>query len=91
MKAVKTAVKGAISAAFGALGYSVLLSKRSAKQDWSAFDANAVSWHFNRDRYRKLYEEGLERSGMGWSDSFGKRCRFYSLMQLVERAAAPYS
>jgi hypothetical protein len=87
MSAVKAAVKGALTAAFGAVGYSLHLSKRASRQDPASFDRNDLSWHFNRDRHRRLYEEGLERSGVGWSDNFSKRCRHYGLMQLVERAA----
>ncbi len=83
---MKRLAKSALEKAFRLAGYDAYFAKRGGKQDLSLWDSNSVSWHYNADRYRALYEEGLDRSGMRWSDSFGKRARFYSLMQLVERA-----
>lgn len=83
---IKKLVKGGLEAAFRAAGFDVHLARRGGKQDLALWDRNAVSWHYNADRYRKLYEKGLDRTGMRWSDSFGKQARFYTLMQMVERA-----
>ena len=33
-----------------------------------------------------LYQEGLRRAGMEWSDNYAKQIRFYSLQQIAEKA-----
>ncbi len=68
----------------GLLGVGVYRKRRSTCV--VPFDKyQLVSQYSENDKVR-LYNEGLHRSHMEWSNSFLKQCRFYSLQQMVAYA-----
>jgi len=71
---------------FGSLlGIDIVLAKKRHNTDFVFVDRNAVEAYFDKDRYIKLYYEGLYKTGMGDTDNYFKQCRSYSLQQLLEQ------
>ena len=48
-----------------------------------SFETRILQAYTEDNTFVRLYNEGMEKSGMAWTDNFPKRCRFYSLQQVV--------
>jgi O-methyltransferase len=81
-----TAIRKSIENLFGMLGIEAHLARKSALVDSVLFDKNMLSHFYNNEGDTRLYYEGLERTGMLWSDNFSKQCRFFVLQQMVRHA-----
>lgn len=63
-------------------GLDVSFSKAVDNAD--AFDRKLLSSYIRGDRLVALYERSMRATGMEWSDNFSKRCRYFSLCQILE-------
>jgi O-methyltransferase len=74
----------ALTSAASLFGRRLVTLPIDGHQDFQIFDRNELSAYWNRDRLVGLYENSMRATGMEWADNFSKRCRFYSLCQVLE-------
>jgi hypothetical protein len=65
-------------------GVEVAFAGENGRRDADYFDRKLLSAYVNEDRMVTLYERSMRATGMEWSDNFSKRCRYFSLSQIVE-------
>ncbi len=65
-------------------GLQVTLAKEGEPHNSDYFDRKLLSAYVNEDRLVTLYEQSMHATGMEWSDNFSKRCRYFSLGQILE-------
>lgn len=70
-----------------AFGLDVIV-RNSLTEKTVLFDLHLLSCYWNNDKLVQLYENSMNATGMGWSDNFAKRCRFFSIAQIVEYVLA---
>jgi O-methyltransferase len=79
-------IAGALESIAGLFGRRVVTVPAGSRFHFDILDRNELTAYQRHGRLVQLYEDSMRATGMEWSDNFYKRCRYFSMSQLVETA-----